>query len=84
MTVAPYVPEPLLPAGIDWEAHTPQIASANRALADTTASSRLSRTRDPAHPYLPRKPNNAAVCHDIRGFHAVSPSNRQEESSRLA
>ena len=38
MTVAPYVPEPLPPAGIDWEAHIPQIASANRALADTTAS----------------------------------------------
>jgi len=33
MTVAPYVPEPLPPEGIDWEAHIPQIASANRALA---------------------------------------------------
>lgn len=33
MTVQPYVPEPLPPAGIDWEAHIPQIASANRALA---------------------------------------------------
>jgi len=33
MTVAPYAPEPLPPAGIDWEAHIPQIASANRALA---------------------------------------------------
>ena len=29
----PYVPEPLPPTGIDWEAHIPQIASANRALA---------------------------------------------------
>ncbi|HOI58461.1 MAG TPA: Fic/DOC family N-terminal domain-containing protein [Methanoculleus sp.] len=29
----PYVPEPLPPAPIDWEAHIPQIASANRALA---------------------------------------------------
>lgn len=33
MTVTPYVPEPLPPAGIDWESHIPQIASANRALA---------------------------------------------------
>jgi len=33
MTVAPYVPEPLPPAGIDWEGHIPKIASANRALA---------------------------------------------------
>ncbi|MBA7481049.1 hypothetical protein ES707_16517 [subsurface metagenome] len=33
MTVAPYVPEPLPPEGIDWERHIPQIASANRALA---------------------------------------------------
>jgi len=33
MTVAPYVPEPLPPDVIDWEAHIPQIASANRALA---------------------------------------------------
>ncbi|MDD3856730.1 MAG: Fic/DOC family N-terminal domain-containing protein [Methanoculleus sp.] len=33
MTVQPYVPEPLPPAGIDWEVHIPQIASANRALA---------------------------------------------------
>ncbi|MCE5337186.1 MAG: Fic family protein [Methanomicrobiaceae archaeon] len=33
MTIQPYVPEPLPPAGIDWEAHIPQIASANRALA---------------------------------------------------
>jgi Fic family protein len=33
VTVQPYVPEPLPPAGIDWEAHIPQIASANRALA---------------------------------------------------
>ncbi|KAF5085007.1 Fic family protein [Methanoculleus horonobensis] len=33
MTAAPYVPEPLPPAGIDWEIHIPQIASANRALA---------------------------------------------------
>jgi len=31
--VKPYVPEPLPPAGIDWEVHIPQIASANRALA---------------------------------------------------
>ncbi|MDI6720595.1 Fic/DOC family N-terminal domain-containing protein [Methanoculleus sp.] len=29
----PYVPESLPPAGIDWEAHIPQIASANRALS---------------------------------------------------
>jgi Fic family protein len=33
MTVTPYVPEPLPPAGIDWEGHIPKIASANRALA---------------------------------------------------
>ena len=33
MRPAPYVPEPLPPAGIDWESHIPQIASANRALA---------------------------------------------------
>jgi len=33
MTVRPCVPEPLPPAGIDWEAHIPQIATANRALA---------------------------------------------------
>ena len=33
MTTTPCVPEPLPPAGIDWEAHIPQIASANRALA---------------------------------------------------
>ena len=33
MTFRPYVPEPLPPAGIDWESHIPQIASANRALA---------------------------------------------------
>jgi len=33
MTVQPYVPEPLPPAGIDWETHIPRIASANRALA---------------------------------------------------
>ncbi len=33
MTIKPYVPEPLPPAGIDWEAHISQIASANRALA---------------------------------------------------
>jgi len=33
MTAAAYVPEPLPPGGIDWEAHIPQIASANRALA---------------------------------------------------
>ncbi|MBP7145229.1 MAG: Fic family protein [Methanoculleus sp.] len=33
MTVQPYAPEPLPPAGIDWETHIPQIASANRALA---------------------------------------------------
>ena len=29
----PYAPEALPPAGIDWESHIPQIASANRALA---------------------------------------------------
>ena len=33
MKVSPYIPEPLPPAGIDWESHIPQIASANRALA---------------------------------------------------
>ncbi len=33
MTIQPYVPEPLPPAGIDWETHIPRIASANRALA---------------------------------------------------
>ena len=33
MRPVPYVPEPLPPAGIDWESHIPQIASANRALA---------------------------------------------------
>lgn len=33
MTITPYTPEPLPPDGIDWEAHIPQIASANRALA---------------------------------------------------
>jgi Fic family protein len=33
MTIRPYTPEPLPPAGIDWESHIPQIASANRALA---------------------------------------------------
>jgi len=33
MTVAPYVPEPLPPDGIDWERHISRIASANRALA---------------------------------------------------
>ena len=33
MTVTPYVPEPLPPAGIDWESHISKIASANRALA---------------------------------------------------
>ena len=33
MKVSPYIPESLPPAGIDWESHIPQIASANRALA---------------------------------------------------
>ena len=33
MRPVPYVPEPLPPAGIDWESHISQIASANRALA---------------------------------------------------
>lgn len=33
MTVTPYMPEPLPPAGIDWECHITQIAAANRVLA---------------------------------------------------
>jgi len=35
VSVQPYAPEALPPAGIDWESHIPQIASANRALAWT-------------------------------------------------